>query len=104
MIQNGRRCPTCGSAMVAEKTKEILRSGADVISVEVVAGVCHFCGEQVYDSPTCREFDRINKMLDVCDMDAIENLSDTPDMRIVFRNISTAPYRGVRETPFVKWG
>lgn len=104
MIQNGRRCPTCGEAMAAEKTKQLLRSGIDVISVEVVANVCRFCGEMLFDMPTSRELNRIRGMLRECDMDAIENLSDTPDMRIVFRNIRTAPYRGVRETPFVKWG
>ena len=99
-----KKCPTCGDKMVAEKVKEILRSGADVISVEFVAGVCHFCGEVIFDSRTWRELDRIEKMLDDCDMDAIESLADTPDMRIVFRNIATAPYRGVRETAFVKRG
>ncbi len=99
-----KKCPTCGDEMAAERVKEILRSGIDVISVEVPASVCHFCGEQVIDSRTWREFDRINKMLDDCDMDAIENLSDTPEMRIVFRSIITAPIRGVRETPFVKRG
>ena len=104
MIGNDEQCHTCGGKMVAEKVKEILRSGADVISVEVVAGVCHFCGEVIFDSRTWRELDRIEKMLDDCDMDAIESLADTPDMRIVFRNIATAPYRGVRETAFVKRG
>ena len=99
-----KQCPTCGDEMAAERVKEILRSGIDVISVEVVASVCHFCGEQIYDLETWREFDRINKMLDDCDMDAIENLSDTPEMRIVFRNITTAPLRGVRDTTFVKRG
>ena len=104
MIRNDEQCPTCGDEMVAEKTKRILRCGIDAISVEVVAGVCHFCGEVIFDSRTWRELDRIEKMLADCDMDAIENLSDTPDMRIVFRNISSAPYRGVRETAFVKRG
>ena len=99
-----KKCPTCGDEMVAEKTKQILRSGADVISVEVVAGVCHFCGEVLFDMKTCDEFDRIDKMLDDCDMDAIESLADTPDMRIVFRSIVTAPFQGVRETAFVKRG
>ena len=97
-----KKCPTCGDEMVAERVKEILRSGIDVISVEVPASVCHFCGEQVIDMQTSREFDRINKMLDDCDMDAIENLSDTPEMRIVFISIITAPLIGVRETTFVK--
>ena len=99
-----KKCPTCGDEMVAEKTKQILRSGIDVISVEVVASVCHFCGEVIFDSQAWREFDRIEKMLDDCDMDAIESLSDTPDMRIVFRNITTAPLQGVRETAFIKRG
>ena len=104
MIQDGKKCHTCGNKMVAEKTKRVLRCGIDAISVEVVAGVCRFCGEIIFDTPTWREFNRIKDMLRDCDMDAIESLSDTPDMRIVFRNISSAPYRGVRETPFVKWG
>ena len=104
MIRNGKKCHTCGNKMVAEKTKQLLRCGIDVISVEVVANVCHFCGEMLFDMSTSREFNRIRGMLRECDMDAIESLSDTPDMRIVFRSINTAPYRGVRETPFVKWG
>ena len=99
-----KRCPTCGDEMTVEKTKRVLRCGLDAISVEVATGVCHFCGEQVYDGQTWEEFDRIRKMLKDRDMDAIENLSDTPEMRIVFRVINTAPCGGVRETPFVKRG
>ena len=103
-IKPGRRCPTCGDAMAAEKVKEVLRCGMDAISVEVPAGVCHFCGEVVINSQTWKEFSRIRKMLKDRDMDAIESLSDTPEMRVVFRVINTAPCGGVRETPFIKRG
>ena len=103
-IQPGEKCPTCGGEMAADKVKEVLRCGMDAISVEVVAGVCHFCGDQLYDMETCREISRVRKMLKDRDMDAIVSLSDTPEMRIVFRVINTAPCGGVRETPFVKRG
>ncbi|OGF57182.1 MAG: YgiT-type zinc finger domain-containing protein [Candidatus Fraserbacteria bacterium RBG_16_55_9] len=58
------RCPICGGQLMKEDVEKLLRGGSNVASIEVRAGVCHKCGEIVYDAVTVRKFQEIREKLE----------------------------------------
>lgn len=64
MLKLISKCPACGSPLVREKVEKLLRGGNDVASITVEAGVCHKCGEIVYDAATVRKFQEIRDKLE----------------------------------------
>ena len=58
------RCPICGGQLTKEAVEKLLRGGSNVASIKVRAGVCHKCGEILYDALSVRKFQEIREKLE----------------------------------------
>jgi YgiT-type zinc finger domain-containing protein len=56
-------CPLCGGEVVEKTVDELVRGDDDVAILTLVAGVCHKCGERIYDAETYREIERLREKL-----------------------------------------
>lgn len=70
------RCPICGTELSVETVEKLLRGGQHMASVTAQAGVCHKCGEMIFDSDTVERFEKLRKQLnnnDVTDLTLMGN-------------------------------
>lgn len=70
------KCPVCGAALSIEKVEKLLRGGQNMAAITVEAGVCHKCGEMVFDADTVDRLERLRAKLnrnDVSDLTPMGN-------------------------------
>ena len=57
------KCPLCGTELSVETVEKLLRGGRHMATVKVQAGVCHKCGEMVFDADTVERFETLRARL-----------------------------------------
>ena len=65
------KCPLCGAELTIEIVEKLLRGGLNMASVKASAGVCHKCGEMIFDADTVEHFEHLRSKLqndDVTDL------------------------------------
>ena len=57
------QCPVCGSSLASRTVEKLVKGGRDVASVRIKAGVCHKCGEMVFNAKTAQTLEQIRQHL-----------------------------------------
>ncbi|MBI2266239.1 MAG: YgiT-type zinc finger protein [Armatimonadetes bacterium] len=50
-------CPVCGGEVIEKTVVKLVRGGNNALLLKVTAGVCHKCGEQLFDYETHQKID-----------------------------------------------
>ena len=70
------KCPVCGTELSNEAVEKLLRGGRHMATVKAQAGVCHKCGEMVFDADTVERFEMLRQRLrndEVADLTPLGN-------------------------------
>ncbi len=67
-------CPICKGEIVEEQVKKAIREEQDVVILDVKAGVCKKCGEQLFDYETAQKFDQARKQLSEHKVDKLKKV------------------------------
>ena len=58
------KCPICGGELLEKEVEEVVRGGNNAAFIKVHAGICHKCGEHLYDPSTIELFEETRSKLE----------------------------------------
>ncbi|MBS1249696.1 MAG: hypothetical protein MAG431_01277 [Chloroflexi bacterium] len=60
-----KKCPRCGGDVIKKEVKEVLYGGVNTAILNVKVGVCLLCGERLYTPDLVRQFETIERKLEL---------------------------------------
>ena len=56
-------CPVCGGEVIVKDITRMVKGGDNALVMKVEAGVCHKCGEEIFDYDTLQRIEKARKDL-----------------------------------------